>query len=115
MASQARARAARHPLFTLSSSLWTLKEYPSPYLPQVGEGHGSTAPPLTGYVIARQLRPPRKKRPRRSQGSRAPQSKRSRSGHGIVIRFVFRRSTEEAPARSLPRHPDSHAAHLHPP
>ena len=45
LASQARARAARDPLFTLSSSLWTLKEYPSPYLPQVGEGHGSTATP----------------------------------------------------------------------
>jgi hypothetical protein len=48
------------------------------------------------------------KGPRRSQGSRAPS--RSALAPGIVIRFVFRHFTQEVLARSLPHHPDSHAA-----
>ncbi|KAI0275262.1 hypothetical protein BC834DRAFT_840132 [Gloeopeniophorella convolvens] len=43
LASQARARAARHPSFTPPSSLWPLKEYPSPKPSQLGEAHGSAA------------------------------------------------------------------------
>ncbi|KAI0003853.1 hypothetical protein BJV74DRAFT_489750 [Russula compacta] len=42
LASQARVRAARHSMFTLSSSLWTLTEYPSPKPSQLGEEHGAT-------------------------------------------------------------------------
>jgi len=42
LASQARARAARPSLFTLSSSLWTLKESPSPEPSQVGKVHWAT-------------------------------------------------------------------------
>jgi hypothetical protein len=37
LASQARARAARPSSFSLSSSLWTLKEFPSPKPPQLSK------------------------------------------------------------------------------
>lgn len=42
LASQARARAARPSLYTLSSSLWTLKEYPSPKPSQLGKERWAT-------------------------------------------------------------------------
>jgi len=45
LASQARARAARTSSFTLSASLWTLKEYPSSKPSQIGEEHGATTFP----------------------------------------------------------------------
>lgn len=90
LASQARARAARHSSFTLSSSLWTLKEYPTPYLPQVGEEHGSTTVPPDRLCDSSSIAS--------SESSTSPQeevfseksskSKRSRSGHRHPFRLL---------------------------
>ena len=88
LASQARARAARHPLFTLSSSLWTLKEYPSPYLPQVGEGHGSTATPPDRLSDSPSIASSQEERFSEKPRKSSPTSKHSRSRHGRPFRLL---------------------------
>lgn len=88
LASQARARAARHPLFTLSSSLWTLKEYPSPYLPQVGEGHGSTAPPPDRLRDSPSIAPSQEETFSEKSRKLSSRSKHSHSGHGHPFRLL---------------------------
>jgi hypothetical protein len=88
MASQARARAARHPLFTLSSSLWTLKEYPSPYLPQVGEGHGSTAPLPDRLRDSSSIAPSQEETSSEKSRKSSFTSKHSRSSHGRPFRLL---------------------------
>jgi len=114
-ASQARARAARDPLFTLSSSLWTLKEYPTPYLLQGGDEHGSTNVPLIGFMTARRLPHLNFLRLHKRKGSRSRGNLASRSAPvlAMVIHFVFCRFIKEVLARSLPQRPDSQATHLH--
>lgn len=112
LASQARARAARHPLFTLSSSLWTLKEYPSPYLPQVGEGHGSTATPpdrlSDSPSIASSQEETFSEKPRKSSST----SKHPRSGRGRTFRLLpFRRRG----SRSLSPRPPGQSRRTSPP
>lgn len=118
LASQARARAARHPLFTLSSSLWTLKEYPSPYLPQVGEGHRSTAIPpdrlSDGPSIASSelSTPPREGRVSEKSKKSNSISKHSRSGHGRPFRLLpFHRRV----SRSLSPTPPGQSRRTSPP
>ncbi len=94
LASQARARAARHPQFTLSSSLWTLKEYPSPYLPQVGEERGSTAIPPdrlcdSSSIASSELStPPQEERFSEKSRKSSTTSKHSRSSHGHPFRLL---------------------------
>ncbi|KAI9444627.1 hypothetical protein H4582DRAFT_832332 [Lactarius indigo] len=107
MASQARARAARHSSFTLSSSLWTLKEYPTPYLPQVGEEHGSTTVPADKLCDSSSIAS--------SELSTSPQeegfsgksgttSKRSRSSHRRPFRLLpFHRRGSRSLSPSGPR------------
>ncbi|KAF8274281.1 hypothetical protein EI94DRAFT_1714038 [Lactarius quietus] len=82
LASQARVRAARHPLFTISSSLWTLKEYPSPYPPQVGEGHESTAPPPDRLRDSPSISPSQEESFSEKSRKSSSTSKQSRSGRG---------------------------------
>ncbi|KAH9081476.1 hypothetical protein EDB83DRAFT_549178 [Lactarius deliciosus] len=106
LASQARARAARHSSFTLSSSLWTLKEYPTPYLPQVGEEHGSATVPPDRLCDSSSIAS--------SEFSTSPQeevfseksstSKRSRSGHRHPFRLLpFHRRGSRSLSPSPPR------------
>ncbi|KAI9455914.1 hypothetical protein BJY52DRAFT_1188132 [Lactarius psammicola] len=118
LASQARARAARHPMFTLSSSLWTLKEFPSPYLPQVGEEHGSTTIPPDGLcdspsIASSELstRPQEEMFSEKSRKS-STTSKHSRSGHGRPFRLLpFHRRG----SRSLSPSPPGQSRHTSPP
>ncbi|KAH9033039.1 hypothetical protein EDB84DRAFT_1561782 [Lactarius hengduanensis] len=93
LASQARARAARHSSFTLSSSLWTLKEYPTPYLPQVGEEHGSaTIPPDrlcdSSSIASSEFSTSPQEEVFSEKSSKSSTSKRSRSGHRHPFRLL---------------------------
>ncbi len=116
-ASQARARAARDPLFTLSSSLWTLKEYPTPYLLQGGDEHGSTnVPPDRLYdspsIASSELSTPPQEE-RFSKSRKSSKSKRSRSGHGHSFRLLpFHKRGSRSLSPSTPGQ-SSHRSSLH--
>ncbi|KAH9065576.1 hypothetical protein EDB87DRAFT_1819602, partial [Lactarius vividus] len=93
LASQARARAARHSSFTLSSSLWTLKEYPTPYLSQVGEEHGSaTIPPDrlcdSSSIASSELSTSPQEDVFSEKSTKSSTSKLSRSGHRHPFRLL---------------------------
>lgn len=121
LASQARTRAARPSLFSLSDSLWTLKEYPSPPMPsQLGEERGVTTilsdiphDILSDSPSSASLRfsiPPQEEHDRAS----IPPLKRSRSNH-CLSRIPLPRKGPRAlslPLPGLSRHKSSSSPHL---
>ena len=122
LASQARARAARPSLFSLSDSLWTLKEYPSPPMPShLGEERGATTilsdiphDILSDSPSSASLRfsaPPQEEHDPRAL---TPPLKRSRSNH-CFSRIPLPRKGPRAlslPLPGLSRHKSSSLPHL---
>ncbi|KAH9964148.1 hypothetical protein BC827DRAFT_1189292 [Russula dissimulans] len=125
LASQARARAARTSSFTLSASLWTLKECPSPKPSQLGEERGATTfsdvPPgvLTdspSTASSRLSMPPQERKvpeaPR--PGLKQPQLNRSHSSHCLPLLPLNRKGLRapSSPVPGLLRRKSSSSPHL---
>ena len=119
LASQARARAARPSLFSLSDSLWTLKEYPSPPMPsQLGEERGTTTI-LSDNILSdspssaslRYSTPPQEEH---EPGASIPPLKRSRSNHCLSSILLPRKGPRalSLPLPGLSRHKSSSSPHL---
>jgi hypothetical protein len=114
LASQARARAARPSTFALSSSLWTLKESPSPMPSQLGKEHEATnlsdapddvlcdSPSSIQYSTS----PPEEHKPEMSRAA----LKRTRSNHCLSL--LHRKGSHHLSLPGLSRRKSPSSPHL---